>query len=281
MTFTALEGPGIGHREQLQPDPGGGLCIEPELIKRLPPVPRSILVCLSFHRGALDPRRRGFGRRPRLLHAGSDVWSRASPPSGSQTAVWYCSLSGTEAGQRTDLRGGGGRWAVGHRSPALPAGRVAEGPGPGHHSGRVGTRSSVQKVIPESGSGMGLVLLSVRLQGLVSCCQDLCHSARQPLATCGQFLVTIDRSWKRSSSVALTTFQVLRSHKRLLVASVSGEADVNLSIVTESSVGRCYVDGFLQSLSLDHMADKILCQAKPGTPSPPSAGTLTPSRGPL
>lgn len=29
---TALEGPGIRHREQLQPDPAGSLCIEPELI---------------------------------------------------------------------------------------------------------------------------------------------------------------------------------------------------------------------------------------------------------
>lgn len=122
---------------------------------------------------------------------------------------------------------------------------------------------------------------SVQLQGLVSCCQDLCLSAWQPLATGGQFLVTIDRSWTCRSSFALTTFQVLRSHTWLLVASVSGKADVNLSIITESSVGQCYVDGPFQSLSLDHLADKILSQAKPGTPSPPIAGTLTLSWGPL
>lgn len=46
--FIALEEPGIGHQEQLQPDPGGGLCIEPELIKRLPPVPRSFRCASPF-----------------------------------------------------------------------------------------------------------------------------------------------------------------------------------------------------------------------------------------
>lgn len=49
--FTALEGPGIGHQEQPQLKPVSTLCIEPELIKP-PPVPRFVLVCLSFHRGA-------------------------------------------------------------------------------------------------------------------------------------------------------------------------------------------------------------------------------------
>lgn len=70
--FTALEEPGIGHREQLQPDPGGGLCIEPELIKRLPPVPRLIPVCLSFRRGALGPLWRCFGPRP----CSPECWER-------------------------------------------------------------------------------------------------------------------------------------------------------------------------------------------------------------
>lgn len=63
--FTALEGPGSGHQEQRQPDPVGGLCIEPELIKHPPPVPRFLLLCLSFHRGCPPPAMAdGLGLRP-------------------------------------------------------------------------------------------------------------------------------------------------------------------------------------------------------------------------
>lgn len=146
--FTALEGPGIGHREQLQPDPGGGLCIEPELIKRVPPGPRFILVCLSFHRGALGPPWRCLGPRPcslgatrglaPLLFLGLRRRPGIAPEVGQK--------SGREWGfhRPRDLRVGGGRWAVGHLSPDLPAEGVAEGPGPGHHSGRMGTHPSVE-----------------------------------------------------------------------------------------------------------------------------------------
>lgn len=101
--FTALEGPGSGHQEQHQPDPVGGLCIEPELIKRPPPVPRFLLL-FSFHRGCPPPAMAdGLGLRP----CSPGHWGRhmvlCPLLSGSQTVAWYCSSSGTEVGQRTGV----------------------------------------------------------------------------------------------------------------------------------------------------------------------------------
>lgn len=150
LMVTALEGPGSGHQGQHQPDPVGGLCIEPELIKHPPPVPRCLLLCLSFHRGCPPPAvADGLGLRPRA--PGS--WGRHL---GLCPSSFWVSGSGlvlipkwTEVGQRMGVlqakgpRGESGRWAVVHLSPGLLAGSAAKGQGPaflatGHCSGSWG-----------------------------------------------------------------------------------------------------------------------------------------------
>ena len=116
--FTTLEEPGgNGHQEQPQSDPVGGLCIEPELIKR------PYLYCVSSWRASWwvpsacstrcsGPRPCSPGRWDRhLVLCPSSLWLSNSG------LVLFPKEWGRGWGSHRPKGPRGERWAVGHLSP--------------------------------------------------------------------------------------------------------------------------------------------------------------------
>lgn len=129
--FSALEGLGNGHQEQPQPDPGGGLCIELELIKRVPRLYCASFWCASpFIAGVLGPLWQIF-RTKALFSWTLGMACGFEPPffwvSGSTLILFPKwdrgqAENGGSTGQRTPgVRVGDGQWGTFHQAFQLGA----------------------------------------------------------------------------------------------------------------------------------------------------------------